>query len=238
MSERYIPENLIRAVAEEEGIRDIDEAHAFVTGRSPVEARLSEEELQKRIQEAKVAIKVDTAKLSPEKKELLPVAVNFARRASISFQDRLNYVMEEYMNGPGVEVFTPEMLAKMRDKKHDLPEFTVMDGESAGRFLKETDLAEWAELNDRNFLMVFNLPKPIARFWYRGGAELWGTGGQEIPEENVEWGRFYREVMPAVWNEVGYEESEGKLDFSRVNGVGEHDPQRYYYIWEVSRYPR
>jgi hypothetical protein len=41
--------------------------------------------------------------------------------------------------------------------------------------------------------------------------------------------------MPLVWKHVDFEEYEGNLKFSRINNIGEHDPQNFYYIWKVSK---
>ena len=49
-----------------------------------------------------------------------------------------------------------------------------------------------------------------------------------------QWGIFYETLMPVVWDAVGKEECEGSLNFYRINDVGVHDPDRYYYLWIVT----
>lgn len=40
--------------------------------------------------------------------------------------------------------------------------------------------------------------------------------------------------MPIVWETQGFYEQEEGMNFNRVNEVGQHDPAKYYYVWEVS----
>ena len=92
------------------------------------------------------------------------------------------------------------------------------------------------ETNGQNLLLVFQLPKPLSQFWWKGGADSWGDLSEDVQDTVIEWGHFYRELMPIVWEEQGRHENESGLDFQRVNGVGEHDPKKYYYIWEMSEW--
>lgn len=39
--------------------------------------------------------------------------------------------------------------------------------------------------------------------------------------------------MPVVWENQGYYENEIGLNFYRINDIGQHSPNNYYYIWEV-----
>jgi len=85
-------------------------------------------------------------------------------------------------------------------------------------------------------LLVFQLPKPLAQFWWKGGADSWGNLAEDINDTAIEWGHFYRELMPVVWETQGRHENESGLYFQRVNDIGEHDPKKYYYIWEISEW--
>lgn len=40
--------------------------------------------------------------------------------------------------------------------------------------------------------------------------------------------------MPVIWEMRGYYEDEKGLSFDRLNGVGEHDPEKFYYVWLMS----
>lgn len=85
------------------------------------------------------------------------------------------------------------------------------------------------------FLLIFNLPPPLARFWYRGGEKIWGKRGVPIFPDRVELGAFYRQVLPVIWDQVEREEYAGDLELYRLNDAQDHDPRNYYYVWEVVR---
>ena len=54
-----------------------------------------------------------------------------------------------------------------------------------------------------------------------------------IDEDEVEWGHFYREVMPTIWKAVKKQQDKGKMDLERINAIADHKPGEYYYVWSV-----
>ena len=89
------------------------------------------------------------------------------------------------------------------------------------------------EMDNKTLLVVFQLPKHLAQYWWKGGTESWGQESLDIEDSAIEWGHFYRELMPVIWEAVGRYENELGLDFERINSGGEHDPKKYYYIWKI-----
>lgn len=83
-------------------------------------------------------------------------------------------------------------------------------------------------------LVVFNLPKPLARWWWKGGLQ-WGEAGEDLKGMVAEYGDFYRDLLPIIWEAIDGAGWSGKLWFDRLNGVGEHDPGKFYYVWEVEK---
>lgn len=118
------------------------------------------------------------------------------------------------------------------EKKFVLPNFIIANKEYARALVEKYELDE--NINEQNLLLIFQLPKPLAQFWWKGGADSWGNKSIDIKDQAIEWGHFYRELMPVVWKMQGYYQNESGLNFQRVNGVGAHDPREYYYIWEMS----
>jgi len=91
------------------------------------------------------------------------------------------------------------------------------------------------KMEDNNGLMiVFNLPKPVGQFWWKGGKGLWGEQAIDVDGKVIEWGFFYRKIMETVWETLGYYESETSLNLRRLNAIGDHDPKNFYYVWEAS----
>ncbi|MFH1621050.1 MAG: hypothetical protein ABIB04_03120 [Patescibacteria group bacterium] len=118
------------------------------------------------------------------------------------------------------------------EKEFILPTFVIADRESAKSLLEEYGFG--GDIGERDLLLVFQLPKPLAHFWWKGGADSWGDAAVDVKDQAIEWGHFYRELMPVVWEMQGYYENETGLDFYRINDIGVHDPKKYYYIWEIS----
>lgn len=142
--------------------------------------------------------------------------------------------MIDYPNSRESEALTPEIIRKMKEKGYDLPRFAIKQGAAAQKFAQENGL-DWWQPEEDSIMLIFNLPPPLARFWYRGGTDSWGELSKEIPPENIEWGHLYRETMPVIWEAVGEEECEGELNFWRINDVGQHKPNKYYYVWETEK---
>lgn len=112
-----------------------------------------------------------------------------------------------------------------------LPEFIIADSDNAETMLEDMDL-NW-EMDKNRMLVTFQLPKQLAHHWWKGGAKEWGEGSEDVGGKAIEWGHFYRKLMPLVWEKLGFYEHEKGMDFRRINPIGQHDPDKYYYVWEV-----
>lgn len=113
-----------------------------------------------------------------------------------------------------------------------LPNFTIASKNQARALLKEYRL--YGEINKQSLLLVFQLPKPLAHFWWKGGTDSWGDLAEDVGGTVIEWGHFYRKLMPVIWEAQGRHENENGLLFYRLNDFGEHDPTQYYYVWKIS----
>ena len=122
---------------------------------------------------------------------------------------------------------------KMISRGYDLPEFRLYAGEEAIKYLADKYAIDNTGFTDSGMILVFQLPKPIARFWYRGGDDSWGNENNKVPPNDIEWGKLYRDVLPSIWQIRDAEQAFGALDMFRVNYVNEHDHNDYYYLWYV-----
>lgn len=120
------------------------------------------------------------------------------------------------------------------EKEFNLPSFIITHGKQAEVLLEDFGLD--FKIDDKKLLLVLKLPKPLSQFWWKGGGDSWGDMSKDVQGSVIEWGHFYRELMPIIWETQGHYENENGLTFSRVNDVGEHDPQKYYYVWEMSKW--
>ena len=53
-------------------------------------------------------------------------------------------------------------------------------------------------INSQSLLIVFNLPKPLSHFWWKGGVEADDGLAVVVGPDITEWGLFYRQLMPVV----------------------------------------
>lgn len=151
-----------------------------------------------------------------------------------SFQETFQLLLEEYKKRKDLP--SDEILAYLAENEMDKPpvSFAESDGEV---FLEKLGFHNQS-VKSNQVPLLFQLPKPLAQFWYKGGNDSWGAMGQEMGPKITEWGHFYRELMEVVWEKIGYYESEKGFVFERVNGIGDHDPKLYYYVWKISRWQK
>lgn len=128
---------------------------------------------------------------------------------------------------------SPKMLAFIKEKGMIFPTVEMISGEVASDFLKENGLPV-GEIIEDDIVAVLNLPKQIAQFWWKGGVEEWGKQSVDVREMVMEWGWFYRRLMPVIWNATDNTAPGVNLHFDRINPPGLHDPKKYYYVWDIN----
>lgn len=119
----------------------------------------------------------------------------------------------------------------VKDKDLDKPTFMVMGQPAAKDFLTAHYLPA---LENDEILMTFQLPKPLATFWHKG-VYKWGEKGVDTRNMVIEWGVFYRKLLPKVWHKLQHENTVGHFISRRINMVGEHDSKDYYYAWGIKK---
>jgi hypothetical protein len=117
------------------------------------------------------------------------------------------------------------------EKELDLPKITITNGKKAQEMLEELGFED--RISPENIILVFQLPKPIANFWWKGKSRLNTSWEKETNGIVLEWGKIYRGLIPTVWELINKYEEEGNLEFWRINEIGEHSADEYYYIWEI-----
>ena len=173
--------------------------------------------------------KCDETKFSPEQKELFDTIKQFIDDTSLEFKKRFLELLNDYRENR--KKISQKIVDYLKEKSFDMPQFNIYDNYGSKRFLE--DMGFDYQIDKQNFLISFQLPKPLAQFWWKGGANSWGEISVNLDDKLIEWGHFYRELMPVIWEKQGYFEDETYLDFYRINDPGEHDPKKFYYLWEV-----
>jgi hypothetical protein len=166
------------------------------------------------------------AKNRAEKRlELLKRCEEFVKKIEAKVSADFEKMLAEEREGK-VSV-SPQIIEFLRDNNLHKPQFSILrDRAEAEKILAELDIGTALE-SENSFVIVFNLPKPIAQFWWKGGTDLWGEQAVEVEGKVIEWGYFYRKIMETVWEAIGYCESETSLRLNRLNGIGEHDPKNF-----------
>jgi hypothetical protein len=229
-----ISDNLIKKVAKQHGIRGTKDAESFVTGQIPNDEWAKH--IEKQIEGHFIDLDLDVSDLTLEERQLLDDTVQLALKTSEAFRGLLDKSVTKYIESKGRGIFTEQMKEKMRLRREDTPRFKIMDKVNADEFLEETSLA--TGIDDNAYLLIINLPPVLERTWHRGGKGIWGD--QEVIKDVdpglVEWGRLYREAMPAVWAQKDFHDydEDSSLNIERINGYGDHERGKYYYVWEVS----
>ena len=169
---------------------------------------------------------INEAELTPDQLENLQKVRTFAQSTSKAYRTVMRLLMNGYQQkNPN---FTDKMIQKMMERGYDVPDFSIHGSQSAQEFLSQRTELGIDSFND-NFLVNFQLPKPLAKFWYKGG-----NGSKSVPVKDgeIEWGHFYRMCMPIIYNGVDRSQMSG-LYLNRLNSFGQHDPKKYYYLWEA-----
>lgn len=169
---------------------------------------------------------INEADLTSEQLDHLGQIRTFAQGTSKVYRTAMRLLMKGYQqHNPN---FTDSMIQKMMERSYDVPDFSIYGSGAAQEFLSNQEELGIDAFSD-NFLVNFQLPRPLARLWYKGG-----NGSKSVPvkEGEIEWGHFYRMAMPVIYSGVDRAGMSG-LYLNRLNGFGQHDPKKYYYLYEA-----
>jgi hypothetical protein len=168
--------------------------------------------------------------MSEKKLALLEKIRNFSADASENFRSTFIGLLLDKKGQ-----ISKRMADHINAKSLDLPSFTIAEGSRAQEILRDFGFEE--EIDKKEFLVSFQLPKPLAHFWWKGGEEGEDSKVKNVGYDIIEWRKFYEKLMPVIWSSQAEYENEEGLDFNRINDFGEHDPKKYYYIWRVGKWP-
>lgn len=214
-----------------------------VDGTDRHEGRRGEEQEKKSIPD-NILTKLSTPveQLSGREKELFVEIISFCKRLTDRFEEKFLTLLRDEQT----KVVDPREKVKDFLIKHDMtkPWFMVMDKAGAESFFEKFNLSpiEHGGGVDVSLIVLFNTPKPLEQWWSKGRGN-WGEEYVDIHGMAIEWGRYYREIMPIVWNETDVEDEEGMplkdvdWDFfvNRLNPMADHVPGWYYYVWQFNK---
>jgi hypothetical protein len=203
-----------------EGFRNPNDIHDQPTFND-IENEIAQERLDRRIR-----FHFDTTTLGSESKKLLE-----------QWRAEMQVCLEEWSVGiinliSQDEKISPRIREYLEIEGMDLPTFDLYEKKEADEALQKFGFNR-EKIETGNFLVVFNLPKPLSQFWWKGDAESWDSKSKDVRTMVIEWGRIYRLIIPIIWNAVDNSPS----TMERINPCGMHDPKQYYYLWEIGVEP-
>ena len=169
---------------------------------------------------------------APETQVLIGEVKQFGVELSETYKQEFLKILEVYRAER--RAISDKIVAFLEKKGFSMPRITVADHAHAAEIFSHLGFPR-KHIAEDSLLIVLNLPKPLSYFWWKGGEDWGDVLAKQVGPSVIEWGYFYRTLMPVIWERVGYYETERDLRFDRINHVGEHDPEKFYYIWEVSR---
>ena len=124
------------------------------------------------------------------------------------------------------------------------PRFEFAFGRDAEKLASELGISNLPPLFPNQGILIFQLPESLAPRWWkstervREGARKYGFGIAEKMDElsprAIAWGEIYDRTVWSIramrdrWHE------EDKLWFERLDPYKVHDPDRFYYVWQVT----
>lgn len=128
------------------------------------------------------------------------------------------------------------IIDQLRKKGLNSPSFRIFSKVQLEEITKEIDLdpEEWNAYAAENhtWFCIFNLPKPLNRFWRKGSSKK--IGGSPMGPRIIDWGKIYEdEVMPQILGRIEEAQLATGLTLSRLNRP-KHHTDEYYYVWGLS----
>ncbi|MBH41626.1 MAG: hypothetical protein CL685_02850 [Candidatus Magasanikbacteria bacterium] len=209
-----------------EELKDLQDVAEQLSEEAPEEVEVEDEEpMTYKISEYGIV----ESELNPEQAALLENIRTFTKETSKVYRKVMRLLFAAYQKRNSK--FTPKLISSLKEKGHDLPQFSIYSPEAGGEFLSAEEEMGVTGVDENNFLLNFNLPKPFGKFWYKGGE---GSRAQPVKEGEIAWGEFYRRSMPVIWSAVDRAVGAG-LYLDRINAFGQHDYKKYYYLWEAMK---
>lgn len=181
------------------------------------------------VEEFPISVFGEPEKLDHRQQKALQEIKNFLNKISKKWKKEMLVGLEEYSKD---YLKIPQVIVDLlKEKKWHLPIFKIYP---EGSEVLES-LGFEGDLFKDQFVVIFDLPKPLAFFWFKGA---WVNGKKSSDSTFVNWGKFYQDLLPIVWQAVDTSEFSGNLEIERVNEYGQHKPGSFYYVWKMKVYDR
>ncbi len=174
----------------------------------------------------------DIEQLSPTQKACLEKIHKFIATTTELFKTNFWSIINDYRAGGGE--LSPRIADFLKRQAFDLPKFTVADPNHAKELSASRGIEPLPDSHSGDFLLIFQFPKPLAKLWWKGGAEFGDDKAVKINKAAIEWGNFYRKLLPTIWKSRDRWHNNKQLSLQRMNDYFQHDEENYYYVWAVN----
>lgn len=181
--------------------------------------------------EIKLKTVINKEKLNPDAEKLIDELKILISDTTHKFMAEFDRLLSECAEEKeGVTGVTEKIFWYIKDKNLDKPEFIISAGDEAREILNDFGLNY--TFYEGDILLALQLPKQLAEYWWKGEKKLKESGsGEKI----IKWEYFYKQLRPIIWEQVETFETKRRIVFNRINEVAQHDPKKYYYVWQVER---
>lgn len=195
-----------------------------------------EEEVVEVVDLAKSNIEVDLGdEAIAETKFAADIAIKFCKQLSVRYKKAFLEAMEKYSRER--HKISPAIIKYLKEKGLDMPKFQILAGESAVNLLDDVEY-DPNIISYESVLVNFQLPKPLAYYWWKDKEKAVLETDKTLYKATpttIEWGAFYEKLMPVVHDLLESNYLDDKVYFRRVNALGHHDPEKFYYLWVLTK---
>lgn len=183
----------------------------------------SEAEAQREYLAKSIRMHVDLDSLEPAQR----ACVALWKDETLGTLQKWSDAMDILLSDPAV---SPRIREYLKEHRMELPLYDLYDSAEGNSLLEPLG---YELVKPENFLVVFELPKPLHQFWWKNNTEekYWQSGDRKLA--TIEWGRMYRAMMPIIWEA----NEQSRSHRQRINPCGVHKVREYYYLWELSATP-
>ena len=183
--------------------------------------------------EPRISVLLDENKLEAGRVELFDRVVQLAAALSFDYHAALVTELEKY--GQDHTVLSKRLTNHLAENELDYPEIQIGDRRLLQQLLGDEAVQE-QELDEAGFAVNFQLPKPLAYFWWKTDRRVQSPGAEPGIHGAVAWGDFYRSLAEDVWGSIEQVERDYGVRLERLNDLGDHVPKAYYYVfWATAR---
>ena len=161
-------------------------------------------------------------------------------------QEIIDYILEHGYDYPRIDIYygdqAEEKFIEFRDnyRRYKIQQHSeqvrkaIKNNESVPAELDEWELNEeqdfiaWPTIDSDHVFVVFNIPAPLAYFWWK-----YSRGKNGVQGSFIEWGDYYYKLQNEVVYKMKTQANASGLKFDSLNHSGVHLYNEFFYMWDM-----